>query len=133
LSFLFNTNRLNRLVEFQAENNGLGIDDMINILSSKTWKAPRLKGFKKLIQQQNEQLLTYLLAASINEASFATKSELLKAIDDLRTYATVQLKARHFLQRAFIAHIGKNEVSRKAKPTLHQVPPPGSPIGCGEE
>jgi hypothetical protein len=43
---LFNTNRLNRLVEFQAENNGLGIDDMINILSSKTWKAPRLKGFK---------------------------------------------------------------------------------------
>jgi hypothetical protein len=42
----FFTNRLNRLVEFQAENNGLGIDDMINILSSKTWKAPRLKGFK---------------------------------------------------------------------------------------
>jgi hypothetical protein len=24
---LFNTNRLNRLVEFQAENNGLGIDE----------------------------------------------------------------------------------------------------------
>jgi hypothetical protein len=58
-----------------------------------------LKGFKKLIQQQNEQLLlTYLLAASINdEASFATKSELLKAIDDLRTYATVQLKPRQTL------------------------------------
>jgi hypothetical protein len=90
---------LNRLVEFQAENNGLGIDDMINILSSKTWKAPRLKGFKKLIQQQNEQLLTYLLAASINEASFATKSELLKAIDDLRTYATVQLKATTLLTK----------------------------------
>jgi hypothetical protein len=65
---------------------------MINILSSKTWKAPRLKGFKKLIQQQNEQLLLTYLAA-INDASFATKSELLKAIDDLRTYATVQLKA----------------------------------------
>jgi hypothetical protein len=42
---LFNTNRLNRLVEFQAENNGLGIDDMISVLS-KTWKAPRLKGFQ---------------------------------------------------------------------------------------
>jgi hypothetical protein len=27
LSFLFNTKRLNRLVEYQAENNGLGIDD----------------------------------------------------------------------------------------------------------
>jgi hypothetical protein len=71
---------LNRLVEFQAENNGLGIDDMINILSSKTWKAPRLKGFKKLIQQQNEQLLlTYLLAASINdEASLLLNLNYLK-------------------------------------------------------
>jgi hypothetical protein len=73
---------------------------MINILSSKTWKAPRLKGFKKLIQQQNEQLLlTYLLAASINDASFATKSELLKAIDDLRTYATVQLPRQTLLTK----------------------------------
>jgi hypothetical protein len=36
-AFLFNTSRLNRLVEFQVENNGLGIDDMIS--SSKTWKA----------------------------------------------------------------------------------------------
>jgi hypothetical protein len=80
LVLLFNTSRLNRLVEFQAENNGLGIDDMISVLSSKTWKAPRLKGFQKLIQQQNEQLLlTYLLAASINdEASFATKLNYLK-------------------------------------------------------
>jgi hypothetical protein len=31
LSFLFNTKRLNRLVEYQAENNGLGIDDMIEV------------------------------------------------------------------------------------------------------
>jgi hypothetical protein len=35
LSFLFNTKRLNRLVEYQAENNGLGIDDMIEVLTSK--------------------------------------------------------------------------------------------------
>jgi hypothetical protein len=35
LSFYL-TLRLNRLVEFQVENNGLGIDDMISVLSSKT-------------------------------------------------------------------------------------------------
>jgi hypothetical protein len=137
LSFLFNTNRLNRLVEFQVEKNGLGIDDMISVLSSKTWKAPRLKGFQKLIQQQNEQLLlTYLLAASINdEASFATKSELLKAIDDLKTYATVQLKDTS--DTSYKGHLllilERMKSPEKAKPTLHQVPPPGSPIGCGEE
>jgi hypothetical protein len=32
---LFNTSRLNRLVEFQVENNGLGIDDMISVLAAK--------------------------------------------------------------------------------------------------
>jgi hypothetical protein len=137
LSFLFNTSRLNRLVEFQVENNGLGIDDMINILSSKTWKAPRLKGFQKLIQQQNEQLLlTYLLAASISdEASFATKSELFKAIDDVRTYTTVQSKATS--DTSYKGHLllilERMKSPEKAKPTLHQLPPPGSPIGCGEE
>lgn len=137
LSFLFNTNRLNRLVEFQAENNGLGIDNMINVLTTKTWKAPRLKGFQKLIQQQNEQLLlTYLLAGSINDqASFATKAELLKAIDDLKTYTTAQLKAT--TDATYKGHLllilERIKSPEKAKPTLHQVPPPGSPIGCGVE
>jgi hypothetical protein len=137
LSFLFNTSRLNRLVEFQVENNGLGIDDMITAISSKTWKAPRLKGFQKLIQQQNEQLLlTYLMATSINdEASFATKAELLKAIDDLKTYATAQLKTT--TDASYKGHLllllERMKSPEKAKPTLHQVPPPGSPIGCGVE
>jgi hypothetical protein len=137
LSFLFNINRLNRLVEFQAENNGLGIDNMIKILISKTWKAPRLEGFQKLIQQQNEQLLlTYLLSASINDdASFTTKSELLKAIDDLKKYSTTKLKRTK--DTAYKGHLlltlERIKSPEKAKPTLHQVPPPGSPIGCGAE
>jgi hypothetical protein len=54
-------------------------------------------------------------------------SELLKAIDDLRTYATVQLKATDtLLTKGIYCSYWKNEVSEKAKPTLHQVPPPGS-------
>ena len=87
LSFLFNTSRLNRMVQYQAENNGLGIDEMIGVLTNKTWKAARLKGLQGLIQQQNEQLLlTYLLSVSINEeASFATKAQMMKAIEDVKT------------------------------------------------
>lgn len=136
-SFLFNTNRLNRLVEFQAANNGLGIDEMVNILIARTWKSPRLKGFQRLIQQQNEQLLlTYLLATSINdESSFATKSQLLNEIDGLKTYLTVQLKST--TDSSFKGHLmlalERMKAPEKAKPTLHQAPPPGSPIGCGEE
>ena len=54
----------------------------------KTWKAARLKSLPGLIQKQNEQLLlTYLLAVSVNdEASFATKAAMLKAIDDIKNY-----------------------------------------------
>jgi hypothetical protein len=53
---LFNTSRLNRLVEFQAENNGLGIDDMISVLSSKTWSTT-LERISKANSAANEQLL----------------------------------------------------------------------------
>jgi hypothetical protein len=136
LSFLFNPTRLNRMVQLQARNNGLGIDEMVNILLSKTWKAPRLTGFQKLIQQQNEQLLlTYLLATSINDdTSFATKAQLLKSIDDLKTFATTQLKTTTDI--SYKGHIllalERMKSPEKAKPTLHQAPPPGSPIGCGE-
>ena len=136
LSFLFNPSRLNRMVELQARENGLGIDEMINVLISKTWKAPRLKGFQELIQRQNEQLLlTYLLATSINDdCSFATKAQLLKSIDELKTHITTQLKTT--VNTSYKGHLllalERMKSPEKAKPTLHQAPPPGSPIGCGE-
>ncbi|MFA6944529.1 MAG: zinc-dependent metalloprotease, partial [Pedobacter sp.] len=57
LSFLFNTSRLNRMIQYQASNKGLGPDEMINVLIAKTWKSARLKGLEGLIQKQNEQLL----------------------------------------------------------------------------
>jgi hypothetical protein len=118
---------LNRLVEFQAENNGLGIDDMIS--AAVKHGAPRLKGFQKLIQQQNEQLLlTYLLAASINdEASFATKAELLKAIDDLKTYNGTIKTQQTLHTKAFIAPLERMKFRKSKTDFLHRAP--GSPIG----
>ena len=137
LSFLFNTSRLNRMVEYQTENNGLGIDDMINTITAKTWKAPRLKGLEGLIQQQNEQLvLTYILSVSVNdEASFATKAQMLKSLEDIKTFATVQLKttANNTYKGYLLLTLERIKSPEKAKPTLHETPPPGSPIGCDIE
>lgn len=134
LSFLFNTSRLNRMVQYQAQNNGLGIDDMLSVLFSKTIKAPRLTGLQGLIQQQNEQLLlTYLLAVSINDdASFATKAQLLKAINDVKTFTTAQLKTTsdNTYKGYLLLMLERIKSPEKAKPTLHQAAPPGSPIGC---
>jgi hypothetical protein len=87
-----------------------------------------------LIQKQNEQLLlTYLLSVSINdEASFATKAQILKAIEDLKTDATTQLKTTtdSTIKGYLLLTLERIKSPEKAKPTLHQVAPPGSPIGC---
>ena len=137
LSFLFNAERLNRMVQYQAKDNGLGVDEMINLLINKTWKAPRLKGLEGLIQNQNEQLLlTYLLSVSINDdASFATKAQVLQAIDQLKKIVNTQLKtiqdgaAKGYL----LLTLERIKSPEKVKPTIHVAMPPGSPIGCDLE
>jgi hypothetical protein len=137
LSFLFNTSRLNRMVQYQAANNGLGIDDMINTLITKTFKAPRIKGLQGMIQRQNEQLLlTYLLAASVNEeASFATKAQLLNATDQIKIFTAAQLKTvtDNVAKGYLLLTMERIKSPEKAKPALHQAAPPGSPIGCDME
>jgi hypothetical protein len=112
----------------------LGPDEMINVLIAKTWKSARLKGLEGLIQKQNEQLLlTYLLAVSVNDdASFAAKAQILKAIEDLKLFASVQLKAAtdNTNKGYLLLTLERIKSPEKAKPTLHQVAPPGAPIGC---
>lgn len=134
LSFLFNTERINRVVEYEAANGGLGLNEMITVLLNKTWKAAARTGMEKLIQQQTQQiLLTYLLAVSIDDnASFVTKAVIQKALKDLRNYITTQQKIiKDEMQLAnFILALDRMEAPEKAKPTIHAVMPPGAPIGC---
>ena len=134
LSFLFNTSRLNRMIQYQASNKGLGPDEMINVLIAKTWKSARLNGLEGLIQKQNEQLLlTYLLAVSVDEdASFAAKAQILKTIEDLKLFAAAQLKAAtdNANKGYLLLTLERIKSPEKAKPTLHQAAPPGAPIGC---
>ncbi len=134
-SFLFNSERLSRMVQFET-NGGLGLNEMIQTLVDKTWKATRRSGMEGLIQQQTEQvLLTYLLASSVDENnSFAVRSVLQKALTDLKKYIDLQLKTatstyNGHLQLAF----ERMKNPKDAKPTLHKEAPPGAPIGCDAE
>ena len=137
LSFLFNSDRLNRMVQYEAYTSGLGLNEMIRTLITKTWKAPRLTGVQALIQLQTEQiLLTYLLAASINDNnSFVVKADLKKALADLKTFIDTQSKLggdETYKGHLLLALDRMNE-PEKAKPTLHKEIPPGAPIGCDED
>jgi hypothetical protein len=136
LSFLFNSERLNRMLQYEATNKGLGVAEMINILISKTWKASRLSGLDGIIQMQTEQvLLTYLLAASINDNnSFAVKSNLLASLKDLKTFCEAKLKTTtdvNYKGHLLLA-LTRIKEPEKAKPTIHKEIPPGAPIGCEE-
>lgn len=137
LSFLFNTQRLNRMVQYEVENDGLGLTQMINLLLGSTWKAPMRKGMERLIQQQTGQvLLTYLLAVSIDEnASFQTRAVVLKALVDLKEYIENQTKLSKDESTGahFLLALERMKSPEKAKPTIHKAIPPGAPIGCDRE
>ncbi|MEO6166127.1 MAG: hypothetical protein ABIO98_01305, partial [Chitinophagales bacterium] len=137
LSFLFNTSRLNRMVQYKATYNGLGVDEMITLLINKFWKSPSLKGLEGLIQKQNQQLLlTYLLAVSVNDdASFATRAQVMKATDDLKAFANLQLKTTTEAESKgyLLLTLERMKAPEKAKSAMHEAMPPGSPIGCGFE
>lgn len=133
LSLLFNPARLNRMVQYQAENNGLGIDEMITVLMNKTWRAPRLKGLEGLILQQNEQLLlTYLLGVSLNGSiSFATNAAITNAINDIKNLATAKLSSTDQTAKGYLLLTMERIKNRlDGKPFEPQPLPPGSPIGC---
>jgi Met-zincin len=137
LSFLFNSERMNRMVEYQVQNGGLGLDEMIDKLINITWKAPRRKGMEGLIQLQTEQvLLTYLLAASIDDNnSFITKSVIQKTLNDLKIF--IELKKKSSTENTYAGHLllalERMKAPEKVKPTIHVAIPPGSPIGCEED
>ncbi|HUS00176.1 MAG TPA: zinc-dependent metalloprotease [Chitinophagaceae bacterium] len=133
LSFLFNPSRLNRMVQYQAANDGLGIDEMINVLMDRTWRAPRLSGLQGLILQQNEQLLlTYLLGVSMNEnISFATNAAITKAIEDIKNYTAAKLSSANGTSRGYLLLTLERIKNRlEGKPFVPQPMPPGAPIGC---
>jgi Met-zincin/Domain of unknown function (DUF5117) len=134
LSFLLNSERMNRMVQYQVANGGLGLNEMLQTLISKTWKATRKTGMEKLIQQQTEQvLLTYLLAASVDDnLSFPAKSIAQQTLSDMKKYIEAQQKiVKDESQIAnFTLALERMKAPEKAKPTIHKEIPPGAPIGC---
>lgn len=133
-SFLFNSERLNRMQQQQL-NGGLGVDEMITILINKTWKAARRTGTEGMIQQQTEQvLLTYLLAASVDEAnSYGVRSVLQKQLSELKKYLEAQQKISVASAGHYQLALERMKAPKDAKPTIHKEIPPGAPIGCEEE
>ena len=136
LSFLFNPERINRLVQHELLGQ-YGLGDMTNALIDASFKAARKAGIEKAIQFQTEQLvLTYLLAASIDEQlSFPARARVGMVLTELKSWLAASVKSSN--DPLYKAHLGlaidRFKSPEKAKPTIHAVAPPGAPIGCEEE
>jgi hypothetical protein len=97
-------------------------------------EGSRLTGIDGLIQIQTEEvLLTYLLAASINDNnSFLVRSVLQTTLKDLKAFIEAKLKATPdaTYKGHLLLALERMKEPEKAKPTIHKEIPPGAPIGC---
>jgi hypothetical protein len=133
LSFLFNSERVSRMVQYEA-NGGLGLNEMISLLVNKTWKSARRTGMEKLIQLQTEQLLlTYLLALSVDEnANFSARAAAQKGLDLVKKFIgdKKRVVSDDLYRGHYLLALERMKAPEKAKPTQHKEMPPGAPIGC---
>ncbi len=137
LQFLFHPERASRMVEYEARNGGLGLEEMINQVVDKTIKTPKNQGLNRKVQFQTEQIvLTHLMALSTNEsANYQVRAVCGKVLKELKTYLEETKKTAK--ESDYQAHLDyaldrmKNPSS--AKVAVHKELPPGAPIGCGEE
>ena len=137
LQFLFNPERASRMVEYEARNNGLGLEEMMNQVIFRTFKVSKNQGLNRKVQFQTDQIvLTHLMALSTNEnANYQVRAVCGKVLKDLKTYLEETKKT--VKESDYQAHLDyaldrmKNPSS--AKVAVHKELPPGAPIGCGEE
>ncbi|MCU0445739.1 MAG: zinc-dependent metalloprotease [Microscillaceae bacterium] len=140
ISLLLHPQRANRLVEYQARENNLGLSEVLAKLIEKTWKSARLSGLQKEVQMSIEQVvLTNLLALNQDEgASWQTRALTNQSIQELKTW--LEAEKGKTTDKSYQAHL---ELALKRiqnpgtpKPSMHKNIPPGAPIGmedgCGE-
>lgn len=131
LSFLFNAERANRLVQLKAMSGTPGWDDVLDAIINATWKAAPEKGLAREVQKQTQQMvLTWLLALSQNQqANYSVHAISHDRLVTLKKYAESMAKAgtdkAHY--NYLIERINNpKEISLPE----HKEIPPGAPIGC---
>lgn len=134
LGLLFNAERANRLVEYEARHGGLGLDEMLQTVVDKLWKSTLAAGLEKKVQLQTQQvMLTHLMALSTHEnANYQTKATASKALKDLKVLLEAQLKNNPSpdVQAHLELALERMKNPSAAKTVQHKEMPPGAPIGC---
>jgi predicted Zn-dependent protease len=132
LSFLFNAERANRLVQNKARANSMGWDNVLDAVLDKTWYAPAVSGLAGAVQlQTQQQTLSWLIGMSqSSDANFEVKSICASRLNKLKSKLTTLSVSNPALAAHYqfaISRINDPEKITLPKPV---VIPPGAPIGC---
>lgn len=132
LSFLFNAERANRLVQNKARAGSMGWDDVLDAILVNTWYAPAESGLAGSIQlQTQQQTLSWLIGMSqSSDANFEVKSICASRLNKLKSKLTSLSISNPKLAAHYqyaISRINDPEDIILPKPV---VIPPGAPIGC---
>ncbi|MEY3056466.1 MAG: hypothetical protein RLZZ614_1011 [Bacteroidota bacterium] len=135
LSFLFNAERANRLVQNKARAGSMGWDNVLDAILDKTWYAPTLSGMAGSIQlQTQQQTLSWLIGMSqSSDANFEVKGICANRLNKLKSKLTSLSISNPKLTAHYqyaISRINDPEKITLPKPV---VIPPGAPIGCDVE
>jgi len=132
LSFLFNAERANRLIQNKARAGSMGWDNVLDAILDKTWYAPAIDGLAGSIQlQTQQQTLSWLIGMSqSSDANFEVKSICTNRLNNLKS----KLKSLSISNPKLTAHY-QYAISRIEDPEDIILPkpvviPPGAPIGC---
>ena len=132
LSFLFNPERANRLVQFKAQANTIGWDDVLDAIITKTWKAPMQKGLKGEVQLQTQQMvLTWLLGLGQSDpGQLHCKIYLFRPAANFKQYAAQMQKSHISLKAHYSYAMERINKPKDISLPQHKEMAPGAPIGC---
>jgi hypothetical protein len=138
LTFLFNPERAERMVEFHARDAGNpGFDEALDKTLTATWKAPRATGYDAEIQRVVDGVALYDLISLAMNANAAGQVRAIAALklDELKKWLSAQLpsvsgedwRAHYFFALSQIKQL--QEDPKQLNLTRPNDPPEGQPIG----
>ncbi|MEI6152348.1 MAG: zinc-dependent metalloprotease [Chitinophagia bacterium] len=132
LSFLFNVERANRLVQNKARAKTIGFDNVVDAVLKNTWYASIPNGLEGSIHQQTQQLvLTWLMGVGQStEANYEVRAICNDRMKELKLKLTTLAKTdtAHKAHYAYaLERINNPKDITLPKPTTMA---PGAPIGC---
>ena len=132
LSFLFNAERANRLVQNKARAGSMGWDNVLDAVLEKTWFAPSATGLAGSVQlQTQQQTLSWLIGLSqSSDINFEVKSICNDRLNKLKPKLTSLSLSNPKLAAHYQFAISRINDPEKITLPKQVVIPPGAPIGC---